>query len=71
MASIRPPEPEQRAITHILGTLDDKIKLNRLMNETLEAMAWFVDLGPVRAKAECRDPLSQASAEAASSLDNL
>ncbi|MEK7716250.1 MAG: restriction endonuclease subunit S [Pseudomonadota bacterium] len=57
-----PPENEQRAIAHILGTLDDKIELNRRMNETLEAMAralfksWFVDFDPVRAKAEGRDP---------------
>jgi len=54
--------PEQRAIAHILGTLDDKIELNRRMNETLEALAralfksWFVDFDPVRAKAEGRDP---------------
>ena len=51
-----PPIFEQRAIAHILGTLDDKIELNRRMNETLEAMAralfksWFVDFDPVRAK---------------------
>ncbi len=57
-----PPLPEQRAIAHILGTLDDKIELIRRMNETLEAMArslfksWFVDFDPVRAKAEGRDP---------------
>ncbi len=57
-----PPLPEQRAIAHILGTLDDKIELNRRMNETLEAMAraifqdWFVDFGPVRAKLEGREP---------------
>ncbi len=57
-----PPLPQQRAIAHILGTLDDKIELNRRMNETLEAMAralfksWFVDFDPVRAKAEGRDP---------------
>ncbi len=53
---------EQRAIAHILGTLDDKIELNRRMSETLEDMAralfksWFVDFDPVRAKAEGRDP---------------
>jgi type I restriction enzyme S subunit len=57
-----PPADEQRAIAHILGTLDDKIELNRRMSETLEAMAralfksWFVDFDPVRAKAEGRDP---------------
>ena len=51
-----PPLPEQRAIAHILGTLDDKIELNRRMNQTLEEMAralfksWFVDFDPVRAK---------------------
>ncbi len=56
-----PEIAEQRAIAHILGTLDDKIELNRRMNETLEAMAraifksWFVDFDPVRAKAEGRD----------------
>jgi type I restriction enzyme S subunit len=55
-----PPLAEQRAIAHILGTLDDKIELNRRMNETLEAMAralfksWFVDFDPVRAKMEGR-----------------
>ncbi|RAI86744.1 type I restriction enzyme S subunit [Algoriphagus yeomjeoni] len=48
-----PPLPEQKAIAHILGTLDDKIELNRQMNQTLEAMAqalfksWFVDFDPV------------------------
>jgi len=53
---------EQRAIAFILGTLDDKIELNRRMNETLEAMAraifksWFVDFDAVRAKVEGRDP---------------
>ncbi|HTV98444.1 MAG TPA: restriction endonuclease subunit S [Steroidobacteraceae bacterium] len=57
-----PPLSEQRAIARILGTLDDKIELNRRMNETLEAIAralfksWFVDFDPVRAKADGRDP---------------
>jgi type I restriction enzyme S subunit len=58
-----PADPaDRRAIAYILGTLDDKIGLNRRMNETLEAMAralfrsWFVDFDPVRAKAEGRDP---------------
>ena len=61
-APVRHPEiGEQRAIARILGTLDDKIELNRRMNQTLEAMAralfksWFVDFGPVRAKMEGRD----------------
>ncbi len=55
-----PPLTEQRTIAHILGTLDDKIELNRRMNETLEAMAralfksWFVDFDPVHAKMEDR-----------------
>ena len=56
-----PSLAEQRAIAHVLGTLDDKIELNRRMNETLEEMAralfksWFVDFDPVRAKMEGRD----------------
>ena len=51
---------QQQAIAHVLGTLDDKIELNRRMNETLEAMAralfksWFVDFEPVRAKMDGR-----------------
>ena len=55
-----PPFPEQRAIANILCTLDDKITLNRRINETLEAMArslfksWFVDFDPVRAKMKSR-----------------
>jgi type I restriction enzyme S subunit len=55
-----PRQTNEKAIAHILGTLDDKIELNRRMNETLEAMAraifkdWFVDFGPTRAKMEGR-----------------
>ena len=55
-----PPLNEQRAIAHILGTLDDKIECNRRMNATLEAMAralfksWFIDFDPVHAKAALR-----------------
>jgi len=57
---ILPPLPEQRAIARILGTLDDKIELNRRMANTLEEMAralfkaWFVDFEPVRAKMDGR-----------------
>lgn len=60
--TIAPPLPEQKAIAHILGTLDDKIELNRGMNATLESMAralfqsWFVDFDPVRAKLDGRKP---------------
>ena len=57
------PHPlEQRTIAHVLGALDDKIELNRRMNETLEAMAralfksWFVDFGPTNAKIEGHSP---------------
>ena len=56
-----PPLATQKRIADILGTLDDKIELNRQMNHTLEAMAraifksWFVDFDPVYAKLEGRD----------------
>jgi len=58
-----PPLPEQRAIAAILGTLDDKIELNRQMNQTLEAMAqalfksWFVDFEPFRDQGMEESPL--------------
>ncbi len=57
-----PSRPEQDRIADVLCALDDKIELNRRMNETLEAMAraifkdWFVDFGPTRAKMEGRAP---------------
>ena len=57
-----PSLAQQKTIARILGSLDDKIELNRRRNETLEAMAqglfesWFIDFDPVRAKAEGRDP---------------
>ena len=60
--SLRIPSlPTQRTIAHILGTLDNRVELNRRMNATLEAMAqalfksWFIDFDPVRAKMEGRD----------------
>ena len=55
-----PPMHDQKAIAHILGTLDDKIELNQKMNQTLEDIvkaifkSWFVDFDPVRAKMEER-----------------
>jgi len=66
-----PPLHEQRAIARILGTLDDKIELNRRMNETLESIAraifksWFVDFDPVQAKAEGREPAGMDAETAA------
>jgi type I restriction enzyme S subunit len=63
LKSLEVPErsfADQKAIAHILGTLDDKIELNQKMNQTLEGIAkaifksWFVDFDPVRAKAEGR-----------------
>jgi type I restriction enzyme S subunit len=57
-----PPIGYQRTIAHILGTLDNKIELNRCMNETLEGMgraifkSWFVDFDPVRAKMNGEPP---------------
>jgi type I restriction enzyme S subunit len=59
---VLPPTSQQMAIARTLGRMDDKIDLNRRMNETLEAMAptlfksWFVDFDPVRAKADGRQP---------------
>jgi type I restriction enzyme S subunit len=61
-----PQRGEQRAIVHILGALDDKIELNRRMNQTLEALAraifnsWFVDFDPVVAKAAGRKPVGMS-----------
>ena len=71
MAFPLPPLPEQKAIAHVLGTLDDLIELNRETNEILEEMAralfksWFVDFDPVRAKLEGRPPAGMAAATAA------
>ena len=55
-----PPEADQKAIANILGTIDDKIAMNKKTNKTLEHIAktlfksWFIDFDPVRAKAEGR-----------------
>lgn len=64
------PLAEQKRIAGILGALDDKIELNRKMNETLEQMAmalfksWFVDFDPVQAKAAGRQPAGMDKATA-------
>jgi type I restriction enzyme S subunit len=66
-----PSVQEQRTIARILGALDDKIDLNRRMNQTLEAMAralfksWFVDFEPVQAKAAGRQPFGMDAETAA------
>ncbi len=66
-----PPLPTQQAIARVLRLLDDKIELNRQMNETLEATAqaifksWFVDFDPVKAKAEGRQPAGMDAETAA------
>ncbi len=66
-----PPPTVRKSIAQILGTLDDKIELNRKMNTTLEAMAqalfksWFVDFDPVRAKLDGRQPAGIDAATAA------
>ena len=58
---VHPNVCEQRAIAHILGTLDDKVEFNRRTSQTLREVAralfrdWFIDFGPVRAKGEGRD----------------
>jgi type I restriction enzyme S subunit len=67
---LAPPYEDQRAIAFLLSAVDDKIELNRRMNETLEAIAraifksWFVDFNPVRAKAEGRKPYGMDEATA-------
>lgn len=68
---IAPPLSEQKRIAGILGALDDKIELNRKMNETLEELvralfkSWFIDFEPVHAKAAGRMPagMDQATAD--------
>jgi type I restriction enzyme S subunit len=65
-----PPLAEQKRIAGILGALDDKIELNRKMNETLEQMvkalfkSWFVDFDPIHAKAAGRQPVGMDKATA-------
>jgi type I restriction enzyme S subunit len=66
-----PSLPEQKRIAHILGTLDDKIELNRRMNATLEGISraifksWFVDFDPVRQKAAGKKPVGMDAQTAA------
>jgi type I restriction enzyme S subunit len=64
---ILPPLDEQKRISHILGTLDDKIELNQQINRTLEGIArtlfksWLIDFDPVRAKLDGRQPAGKVS----------
>lgn len=68
---VLPPLDEQKAIAHVLGTLDDKIELNQQMNHTLESIAralfksWFIDFDPVRAKMDGRQPAGMDAETAA------
>ncbi len=63
--------PEQKCIAHILGTLDNKIELNRRMNTTLDGISraifksWFVDFDPVRQKAAGKQPVGMDAQTAA------
>ncbi len=72
-----PEEGEQCAIAEVLGSLDDKIALNRRMNQTLEALAqaifksWFIDFDPVRAKMEDRAPAGMDAEMAALFPDSM
>ena len=73
-----PPVPEQKAIARVLGVLDDKIELNRRMNETLEGMAqalfksWFVDFDPVLDNAlAAGNPIPDALAERAGGAEHV
>ena len=72
-----PPIAQQAAIAKVLGSLDDKVELNRRMNETLETMtsvsfkSWFVRFDPVRAKAEGRQPFGLDAATAALFPDSV
>lgn len=72
-----PPIRVQRRIASVLRALDDKIELNRRMNQTLEATArtifksWFVDFDPVRAKMDGRQPSDMDAETAAMFPDSL
>lgn len=72
-----PPLPEQRAIAEVLGSLDDKIELNRRMNQTLESLAqaifksWFIDFDPVRAKMAGKAPAGMDAEMAALFPDEM
>jgi type I restriction enzyme S subunit len=72
-----PPVPERKKIAVVMGALDDRIALLRESSATLEAIAqalfksWFVDLDPVRAKAEGLEPEGMDAATAALFPDRL
>lgn len=72
-----PPPDEQRAIVQVLLPIDEKIELNRRMNDTLDSIAralfksWFVDLDPVHAKIAGRPLVGVDSVAAALFPDSI
>ncbi|TGK06121.1 restriction endonuclease subunit S [Leptospira selangorensis] len=78
LSIVFPSANKQWSIGHILKTLDDKIELNRKMNQTLEAMSqalfqsWFVDFDPVIDNAlDSGNPIPEALQARAQARANL
>ncbi|MEW6591229.1 MAG: restriction endonuclease subunit S [Pseudomonadota bacterium] len=71
MAILLPPLDQQVAIGAVASLLDERLRLLRQTNTTLESIAqalfksWFIDFDPVRAKVEGREPEGMDAATAA------